>query len=194
MKARLISLILPGLLLGYSTVGLADEHSHSQEPSMLEQMGEDISAGLSDTGTVATIMAKFAVDPLLGPFQMQVFADGDTVTLKGDVETDVQYERAVILALNTDGVKTVDASGIVINASNTPVEDLYLNSLIKFELLNMGLFETVDSQSWSVQLETKEGIVYVTGSADSQATKDKILTTIQKVKGVEEVKDDINVL
>lgn len=192
MKSTL-SVVLPCLMLSYSAVSFASEYP-VEKPGMLEQMGQDISEGLSDTGTVATIMAKYATDPLLGPFQLQVFADGDAVTLKGDVETDLQYERAVILALNTEGVSSVDASGLVVNTSETPVEDLYLNSLIKYELLRMGLFADVHSESWSVQIQSKEGVVYVTGNADSLETRDKIIDTIQNIKGVEDVEADINVL
>lgn len=162
----------------------------TKDKGFISEMGDV----LEDMGTVTIIMAKYAKDPLLGFFQLQVFIDGDHVTLKGDVETDMQYERALMLALNTKGVATVDGSGIKIKKSDHLLDDIYITAVAKSKIFGMALFDSEDPEVWTIKVETKDSVIFVTGEVDSEETKQKVLKELKEIKNVKDVESDIKII
>lgn len=62
---------------------------------------------LSDAGLTAKITSKMALDDTISARRVDVDTRGAVVTVSGTVDTEVQRERALRLARETDGVTSV---------------------------------------------------------------------------------------
>jgi hyperosmotically inducible periplasmic protein len=70
---------------------------------------EAIGRQLSDARIVALIKAKYVLDRNLSSSSIAVESHGGAVVLRGEVPTSALAGRAVMLALDTDGVRSVAA-------------------------------------------------------------------------------------
>ena len=138
----------------------------------------------------ASIKAKMAADPLLNPFDIKVEAKGSTVYLSGQVDTDMQFEKAVSIASSAKGVEDVEAKGLTVKNSNHPLDDLLLTAKVKSALLKDSLVSE-DKASLPFTVETKDAVVYIKGEVKNAAIKENALKTVKGVKGVKDVKVDI---
>lgn len=153
----------------------------------------DIGNKIDDVTISATIYAKYTNDGLLHPFKINVSTIDGVVTLTGTVDTNIEYEKAVIIARSADGVTKVNADNFKIKSSDSPVSDLFISAQIKGLLLKEKIFGDLDMGGWKVTVETKDGVVFASGEVDNLKQKDMILKIINSVDGVKSVKDDIKI-
>lgn len=156
--------------------------------SVLQQTKEAV----SDSSIIATVKAKLARNKLLSVFNISVKTAEGNVQLSGKVDSDMQYEEAVMLAQSTNGVKDVDAEHLMVKDSNQPIEDTYITAKIKGQLLKDKMMGK-NVQSWPVSVETKNGVVFLKGKVDSDAQKENIERAIKDVDGVKSVRSYISV-
>lgn len=76
--------------------------------STFNKVGQDF----SDTGITATVMAKYVADTSLNVFKINVETHHGVVFLSGTVDNQIQYNQAIHLARQVDGVKGVDFSSL----------------------------------------------------------------------------------
>lgn len=159
----------------------------------LDKASDKMAVELDETATTAKIMGKYSIDKDLGPFKIQAFTKGGHVTLVGEVQTELQYEKAIMHAASTENVNRVDATRLNVVQKQNPLPDVYLTALIKAKLIKSRLFEKDDPTTWPIKLEAKNNVVYATGTLTGEGQKQHILEVIHTIEGIESIKDDIKI-
>ncbi|HTS17442.1 MAG TPA: BON domain-containing protein [Verrucomicrobiae bacterium] len=72
--------------------------------------GAAVASASSDTAITAKIKAKYALDRDLSVFGISVNTTDGRVTLAGDVTSHQQIGKAMMIALDTDGVREVNST------------------------------------------------------------------------------------
>jgi osmotically-inducible protein OsmY len=72
--------------------------------------GEAVASSSSDTAITAKIKAKYAIERDLSVFGISVNTTDGRVTLAGNVTSHAQIGRAMLIALETDGVREVNST------------------------------------------------------------------------------------
>jgi hyperosmotically inducible protein len=148
---------------------------------------------LSDTAITAKIKALYILSPLIKTLNISVVTTNDNVTLTGQVSTDLQYEEAVSLAQSIDGVRDVDADKLQVKESSAPLADTFITAKAKGTILKEKLFGSKSVEYWPVSIETKDGVVYLIGTVDTDDQRANIVTLIEGIHGVKSVKSAITV-
>jgi hypothetical protein len=73
-------------------------------------LGATMASASSDTAITAKIKAKFAMEHDLSMFGISVNTTDGRVTLAGDVASHQQIGKAMLIALETDGVREVNST------------------------------------------------------------------------------------
>lgn len=76
----------------------------------MSEFGAAIADAASDTKVTTRVKAKFALDKELNGFSIGVTTTDGRVTLTGNVTTAKQISRAMMLALETEGVREVSST------------------------------------------------------------------------------------
>lgn len=155
---------------------------------------QNIGTQISDTAVTTNLMTQYAKDPLLNPFKISVTTNNGTVNLSGTVNTKMQYERAVELAESVNGSQDVNANKLKVKNSNAPLSDSFITAKINGVLLKGKIFTGDEISFWPVHVETKNGVVYVSGTVDSAMQKTNVLNAIKNVQGVKSIKQDLTIV
>lgn len=91
------------------------------------------------------------------------------------------------IALSATLEKTGTPSG---QAANTPNSDMFISNQVQDALKNSA---TANSESKNITVETKNGVVTLTGSVTAQTTKDDIGQIVANVPGVKSVINNLDV-
>lgn len=159
-----------------------------------KDIGEQIDHIVEQVSEQATVISKFAEDPLLNPFDIKVLVDENNVAhLSGKVDTDIQYHRAIAIVSSLDKIEDVDASDLSVKKSDSLLDDVSLTAKIQGKMLKGKYVDGLDVSFWPMKIETKDGNVYISGEVNSQQDADNILSIVESVKGVRGVKSDLKV-
>jgi len=90
-------------------------------------------------------------------------------------------------------VKDVEADKLKVKESNHPFSDMAITSKIKGMFIKEKLFSDKDVAAMSISVETTDGVVTLSGDADSQKQADNAKAIAKSVKGVKQVESRINV-
>lgn len=146
---------------------------------------------LSDTEITAKVKALYVLSPLINALNISIVTTNHNVALTGKIATDLQYEEAVSLAQSIHGVTDVNADKLTVKSSKSPLGDTYITAKAKGTLLKEKLFGEKTVEYWPVHIETKDGVVYMTGNVETEDQRKNIVMLIEKVHGVKSVKSSI---
>jgi hyperosmotically inducible protein len=155
----------------------------------LQQAGQ----ALDDTAITTSIKAQYVKDSLVNPFDISVATSNGIVTLAGTVNTNMQYERAISIAEASDGVKDVNADGLKVKDSQSALSDSYITAKLNGLIIKNKIFGDKDVKFTNIDIETKDGVVYLSGQADNTAQIKNIIDLANSIKGVKSVKSAIKV-
>lgn len=152
----------------------------------------------TDMGVATQVRAKFAADDVVKASQIHVAAKNGVITLTGNVDSADAKSRALELAKGVKGVVSVvdmisaqEASG----GGNAPeparsigddMDDAGITMSVKGRLL-----EDPDVKGLRIDVDTRNGIVYLTGSVGSNAERQKAIQLAKDTKGVREVQANL---
>lgn len=205
MKARKTKnfiLTLSSVLL-ICGISFADTNQNMQQYNNSQSMDKedptndlknDLKKLVNDAKIVAKIKVLYLNDEQLKPFEINITSDNQVVKLEGEVNTDSQYEKAVMIAESIDGVKDVNADDLKVKESKQPLQDIYITAKIKGMILRHKFFGDKDVLYWPVTIETKNGIVYISGSVENEKQKDNIITIAKNIDGVKSVNSTLTVM
>jgi len=161
----------------------------------------------TDAGITTKVKAKLAADSTVKASQINVDTKDKVVTLSGNVDSDQAKAKAVEIARDTTGVRDVvdnmtspamQTSANAANppagsstgqtAENAPAGDAAITAEVKSKLL---ADSTVGGQNISV--DTKDGVVSLTGSVKNQMQKDTAERIARETTGVRDVQDNLTV-
>lgn len=149
----------------------------------------DFGEVLEDASITASVKSRLLWSNVTDGLDIEVDTVDQRVTLSGAAETQAEKDMATRLATRTDGVRAVD-NRIVVKPSTAPkaanieerISDTWITTKVKSSLL---ISTNVDGLDLSV--ETKDGVVTLTGSASSAAERDLAVEIAKDIKGVKNV-------
>lgn len=159
-----------------------------------------VSCGTSDTFVTAKIKTKLATDDAVKSQQIEVQTQNGVVTLTGNVDSQEAKDRALELAKFTNGVAHVTDMVAVRTASGTGdapepnrtigerIDDAGITMNVKTRLLDDPVVKGL-----AIDVDTRNGVVFLTGSVRSEAEKDKAIQLVKDTSGVREVQANLRI-
>lgn len=158
-----------------------------------------VACGQTDAGVTTAVKTKLAADDAVKAYQIDVDTDRKVVTLTGTVDTAMAKSRAVELARNTDGVTSVTDNIVVSGTASTAptmpdaqpatFSDPGITASVKAKLLGDPAVGGL-----KIDVDTRDGIVTLTGEVKSQAERDQALKLTRDTDGVKNVEDKLTVV
>jgi hyperosmotically inducible protein len=142
---------------------------------------------VNDETITYSIKQKIDNDKLIGIDFYDISTKNGVVYINGKVETDSQAQHMVQIAQSTIGVKDVDTSRLKVTSSKFPITDSYITAKVKGLFIREKVFKNEEVATWHLKVETKNGVVYLTGKAKSQKEVDNAITLAKSVRGVNHV-------
>jgi len=143
-----------------------------------------------DDATITTkVKLKLIEDPITKARKIDVDTVNGVVTLTGAVESEEEIKRAVEIARNVEGVKKV--------VNNLRVEKrgigCYFSDKEITAKIKLKLIEDPDLKALSIDVDTVNGVVTLTGAVTSEYQKKKAIEHAKSVSGVIKVIDNLQI-
>lgn len=147
----------------------------------------------SDAGITAKVKAKLAADTAVKASQIHVETTNRAVTLSGTVDSAAAKEQAVALARGTDGVADVVDNLTVTEpqaaegrTTGQAIDDATITMVVKSKLLADATVGAL-----KIEVETRNGVVSLSGPVKSQSEKDTAVRIARETSGVKDVQDNL---
>lgn len=153
---------------------------------------------LDDASVTATVKSKLLWNSNTEGLDISVKTEEGAVTLTGNAQTPAAKELAGRLASNTDGVREVfnhlsvsqaDSSAAqaqnAANDASAAISDAWITSKVKSSFVY-----TRNLDAFAISVETKEGVVKLSGTVLSSAAKSLAVETARDIRGVRGVDGD----
>lgn len=151
------------------------------------------STTVDDAAVTVKVKSALLADKVVSGLDISVETNHGVVALQGKVKTESEANTAIEIAASTTGVVDVDASKLTVNASEHPVVDSMITAKVKGVYLREKLFGDKSTAVTQIHVETKDGIVYLTGKANSATQAKNAEELAKSVTGVKEVKANVKV-
>lgn len=132
-----------------------------------------------------SIQSQIKDNATLSNLNITVSTKRGVVKLSGNIDSDSQASSLVELAESTIGVKDVDTANLKVKSSQQPWKDTLITAKVKGTFIREEVFGTKDIASINLSVETKNGVVYLTGAIDN---KEQIANAIKLIRGIKGVK------
>lgn len=149
----------------------------------------DFGATMSDASITASVKSKLLWSEATDGLKINVDTRDGRVTLAGTADTVDGKNAATRLARNTDGVLSVDNRIQVdpnykrgTDLAEQEVSDAWLTTRVKSSLLTSRGVDGLD-----IAVETKNGVVYLSGEVDSSAERALAVELADNIRGVKKV-------
>lgn len=188
--------VAPASLVALLALAGAPTMAQTDTPPEGVPHSNSVGAAVTDTTITAQVKAKLFGDKQLKKSHISVTTTNGVVSLSGTAPTAEARQAAESDAQSVDGVKSVDnqvqspsvadrAAGKLDRAASRTgkaVSDGWITTKVKSELLADSTARQAD-----ISVKTTNGVVALSGSADSQDAVDHIKSIAQQVDGVKSV-------
>ena len=152
----------------------------------------------TDAGITTKVKAKLAADDTVKASAIDVTTHEGVVTLTGNVDSEAAKEQALMLARETEGVTEVrdmlsartpmgtGEAPDVNRTAGTAIDDATLTMNVKSKLLSDDLVKGL-----KIDVDTRDGVVYLTGNVGSEAEKDQAVKLARETEGVRDVQANL---
>jgi len=147
----------------------------------------------SDSEIVSGIQSQFAADKTTSDLNVNVSSQSGVVKLKGKINTDVEASKLIQIAESVQGVSDVNTSALTVKESKNNMADTAITAKIKGLYIREKLFGDKDISVMGVNVETTNGIVYLTGTVDTKLQADNAVKLAKSIKGVKKVESKLEV-
>jgi len=148
-----------------------------------------IGTQIDDATITAKVKLKLIEDPITKARKIDVDTVNGVVTLTGVVESEKEIKRAIEIARNVEGVKKV--------VNNLSVEKRGIKSYLSDKEITvkvkLKLIEDPDLKALSIDVDTVNGVVTLTGVVESEYQKKKAIEYAKSVSGVVKVIDNLQI-
>lgn len=172
------------IALGASVIACG-ERTQGPEP---QAQREDGGAAVSDTAIAATVKARLMREDGIKSTEIHVTSTNGVVTLEGTVSSADTKAAAEAAAMSVEGVKSVDNNLLISENSEQVAEasriasDTWITTKVKSLLLADSI-----AQGFDVSVDTKGGVVTLSGTLDSQDDIQHVRDIAAEVEGVKSV-------
>ncbi|HET8947198.1 MAG TPA: BON domain-containing protein [Candidatus Polarisedimenticolia bacterium] len=151
-------------------------------------------AETKDATVTGAVKTKLAADTQVKASEIQVATAAGVVTLTGNVDSEAAKDTAIRIARETSGVRDVKdmisvrsgtASGDAPSPSRTigeRIDDAGITAKVKSRLL-----DDPAVRGLKIDVDTREGVVYLTGSIPGAAEREKAVQIARGTEGVRNV-------
>ena len=158
---------------------------------------------LSDTWLTAKVQAKYFLDDDIKALDIDVATQDRVVTLSGTIDSELARRQAVAIAQNTDGVRSVrdelrlgggagspeaGSRGTAGTRIVTGVQDPWITTKIQSQY-----FLDSDVKGHRIDVDTRSGVVTLTGNVASETRKDLAEQIARETDGVTRVVNRLTV-
>ncbi len=178
MKKTLVALIASGVLL---SVAACSSTRTQRAP------GEQV----DDTALLTSVKSALVKDPVAKAGDINVDVNRGVVKLSGFVDSDQQKSQAATVARGVDGVKSVQ-NDIAVQKKDESAGDAIDDSILTAKV-KTALITSSDTKAHQINVETKQGVVQLSGFVDNSAAKSAATTVAKGVTGVKDVKNELSV-
>lgn len=185
-------LTLCGFLLLFTATGCAPAVIGAGATGVYKAGTDERSVGgvWDDSAITTKINAELVKDPLTKARKIDVDTLRGEVILTGVVETEEVLKRAVEIAGQVPGVKTVKNNLQVGSKSiGRTIDDKVIGSKIKAKLL-----KEPGIRSLNIDVDVNNGVVSLTGVVESKEQKDRVMEIAWTTSGTVKVIDNIKVV
>lgn len=187
---RLLASLFITCILGLTTAAYAEQvevNTLTNETTSPRPDANYVATPKEDAIITESIKKNIANSSMLSDLNVNVETNKGVVTLTGKVDSDSQASSLIELAESTIGVRDVDAANLEVKESSQPFQDMLITAKVKGTFIREELFGTKDIASVNLSVETKDGIVYLTGVIDDQKQIDNAIAMVKKIDGVKKV-------
>jgi hyperosmotically inducible protein len=154
----------------------------------------------TNAGLTSKIKTKLAADPVVKAHQIDVDTNNGVVTLTGNIDSQDAKDRALQIAKETKGVvevrdmievRTAAAEGNAPDTDRTvgqTVDDASITMRVKAKLLDDPAVKGL-----KIDVDTREGVVYLTGSVATSQVRDQAIKLARETEGVKDVQANLDV-
>jgi hyperosmotically inducible protein len=153
-----------------------------------------------DAALTAEVKTKMAADSTVPAMRIEVDTKDGVVTLTGNVDRQDEKDRAIEIALTTGGVvDVVDMISVRVSAESGDapepsrtvgqrIDDAAITLAVKNRLLDDPAVKGL-----RIDVDTREGIVYLTGVVRSAVEKNRAVQLARETAHVRDVQENITV-
>lgn len=154
----------------------------------------------SDPGLTTSVKTQLAADDQVKALKIDVDTKDRVVTLKGTVQSAAEEARALEIARATKGVASVvDEISVVPATDATATSGRMTDPAVDVTLTDPGLTAEIKTKlladpyvsGLKIDVDTKDGVVTLTGNVKSAAEKAEALRLANTTKGVKSVVDKL---
>ena len=146
---------------------------------------------LDDAVILGNVKAALVAEPNTSAREINVEVNRGIVQLNGFVDSPAERTRATLVATEVDGVLEV-RNNLGIKSGGTTLGEVIDDSLLTAKV-KAALIESPETKAHQITVETKEGVVQLSGFVDSQNAKAAASTIALSVTGVKNVRNEISV-
>jgi len=153
----------------------------------------------TDAVITGTIKTKLAADQQVSASDINVDTTNGVVTLTGHVDSEEARNRALQLAKETSGVREVKnmiSARVGPATGDAPNPDVTLGERIDDAGITMRVkarfMEDPVVKAYRIDVDTKEGVVFLTGSIAGEAERNQAIELARTTKGVKDVQANWN--
>jgi len=158
----------------------------------LQALAESKAVRVVDDSVITTkIKAKMLADKTVSALNISVTTKNGVVDLSGTVDTEDEATKAIELASSTQDVKDVITKNLTVKQSKQPLSDAYITAKVKGMFLREKIFGDQDISVTGIKVETKDGVVHLSGKADNKEQIDEAKNLAKSVNGVTKVESTI---
>jgi hyperosmotically inducible protein len=188
MKAlRILVALLTVSSMSFGTYALAADKNVEKKSKEKVTEKATKTTEVSDSTITKEVKEKLSADKMLAPLKIDIETKQGVVSLKGDVQTSSEANTAVEITQSVAGVKDVKTDHLKVEGSAHPFTDAYITAKVKGVFLRDKLFGDKPISVTGIHVETKDGVVHLTGTVDDEMkAKDaeELTKTVKDVKGV----------
>jgi osmotically-inducible protein OsmY len=151
-------------------------------------------AKTTDAGITGLVKTKLAADGKVSAAELNVDTTDGVVTLTGNIDSQEAKDQALKLARETSGVREV-RDMIAVRTSSQSAEAPNPNLTVGEHIDDAGITMRVKSRllddpvvkGLKIDVDTRDGVVFLTGSVTSDAEKKQAIELARTTEGVKDV-------
>jgi hyperosmotically inducible protein len=175
--------VLLALTVGLALAGTAACSATRTQKTAGEQIDDSVVLG--------KVKAALIADPTTSAHEIDVEVYRGIVQLNGFVDSSAEKSRAAALARDVHGVADVQNNLSVRSGTGTVgevIDDATLTAKVKAALI-----ESPDTKAHQINVESKAGVVHLSGFVNNATAKEAATSVAKSVSGVKEVRNEISV-
>jgi hyperosmotically inducible protein len=146
---------------------------------------------VDDAALLTSVKSALAADPVTEAGEINVDVNRGTVKLAGFVDTSKEKSKAGDIARSVDGVQSVQ-NDLAVKTENNSTGEVIDDSIITGKV-KAALIADSTTKAHQINVETKGGVVQLSGFVDNANAKSAATNVAKTVTGVKDVKNELSV-